>query len=258
MATPMSVPMPVLTPKPLQLAMSLPAYYSNRFGDEPQTKPDSPSHCETVCWVVRYEAIEFDDRFQAVRVVTINTCGSERGDMDPGDFVIDVDDDDPDLAVVIARPNERIDEWTVTGGDGNERTVAADNPDYDPDEPVVVVAFVESGLEANWSNWSDADPDALADGAAEHDVRRYAFPESRLRTCSGAEVVRYHPQTAVDVEALQTRLEDANWTVSTTADGLIVEKAGDEYHIHPSGEVTGDGSLLSPLSNMVGQYVDGE
>lgn len=77
--------------------------------------------------------------------------------VDVGDYVIDTDDDDPDLAVVIECSETSIDEITVASGD-TQRTVADDNPEYDTTEPVVRVAFVESGLNQDWPAWTEADP----------------------------------------------------------------------------------------------------
>lgn len=74
--------------------------------------------------------------------------------MDPGEYVIDADDDAPDLAVVVHRLGVSIAEIPVTGGDA-ERSVAADNPAYEPGEPAVVVAFVEAGLTQFWPDWLD-------------------------------------------------------------------------------------------------------
>lgn len=47
--------------------------------------------------------------------------------MDPGDYVIDMDDDDSGLAVVVYRPGVSIAEIPVTGGDA-ARSMVADNP----------------------------------------------------------------------------------------------------------------------------------
>lgn len=53
---------------------------------------------------------------------------------------------------------------TVTTEEGDTRAVAADNPEYDPETPAVVVAFVTSGLDTEWPDWTDAAPDELAAG----------------------------------------------------------------------------------------------
>lgn len=172
--------------------------------------------------------------------------------MKRGEYVIDADDDDPDVAVVVDQPDASIDEIPV--GDG-ERTVADDNPDYDADEPAVLVAFVESGLDAYWPNWTDVAPDDLLEGARAHDVTRYTFPESRLSTLSDEEAATLRADTTLDTEALRARLADADWDIDQADDGsLLVEKLGEQYRISPTGTVDGEGQIREPLENIVAQY----
>ena len=172
--------------------------------------------------------------------------------MKPGDYVIDGDDDDPDLAVVVHRPDATIDEVMV--GD-SDRTVAVDNPDYDADEPAVVVAFVESGLDEHWPGWTDRDPGDLYDGAQSNGVTLYTFPESRLSPVSEAEARAFFGETSVDLLALRSRLEGAEWEIDLADSGaLVASKLDEEYHIHPTGEVEGDGRVRKPLENIVSQY----
>lgn len=174
--------------------------------------------------------------------------------MNPGDYVIDTDDESPDLAVFVERPEESIADRPVTTEDGETRTVAADNPEYDPETPAVVVAFV-TGLDAEWPNWTDVAPDELADGTREYDVKRYTFPEARLTTvpAEDADALR-EAQTTVDMAALQTHLEDAGWTTEREGLLLTVEKFDEQYHIHPTGDVDGDGRVRQPLINIVENY----
>lgn len=177
--------------------------------------------------------------------------------MKVGSYVIDGDDDDPDLAVVLDRPGVSIEEWTVSPSEGDERTVADDNPDYDPEEPTVVVAFVDSGLDTHWPEWTDADPGELYDGAQTHDVKRYAFPESRLRTVSEERAALMRVDAAIDLEALRERLEGAGWDIEVdSGGGLVGEKMGERYRIAPDGEVEGDGQIRKPLENIVDEYTD--
>lgn len=93
----------------------------------------------------------------------------------PGEYVSDLADPRPDLAVVLATPGARLDDWVVY----REETVADHNPDRDPGEPVVLVAFV-SLLDAGWPNWRGADAAALFDEAVARAVKFHAFPRSRL------------------------------------------------------------------------------
>jgi len=174
--------------------------------------------------------------------------------MQLGDYVIDIDDDDPDVAVVVDRPDASIEEVPV-GDEG--RTVADDNPDYDADEPAVVVAFVESGLNAHWPDWTEAAPVEVADGARTHDVKLYTFPEARLSTLSDDEAAIRLADATVEMDALHARLVDAGWDLEETADGsVIAEKMGEHYRISPTGTVEGQGQIREPLENIVSQYIE--
>lgn len=174
--------------------------------------------------------------------------------MELGDYVIDTDDDDPDVAVVVNRPDASIEEVPV--GD-EDRTVADDNPDYDADEPAVVVAFVESGLDAHWPDWAEAAPAELADGTRAHDVKLYTFPEARLSTISDDEAATRLADATVEMDALHARLADAGWDLEETADGsMIAEKLGEQYRISPTGTVDGQGQIREPLANIVSQYIE--
>jgi hypothetical protein len=172
--------------------------------------------------------------------------------MERGEYVIDADDDDPDVAVVVDRPDVSIDQIPVEDGD---RTVADDNPEYDADEPAVVVAFAESGLDAQWSDWTDAAPENLAEGVHAHNVPLYTFPESRLSALSDEEAATLQVDTTVDREALRVRLADADWDIEQVDDGsLLVEKMGEQYRISSTGSVEGEGQIREPLENIVAQY----
>jgi len=174
--------------------------------------------------------------------------------MELGDYVIDTDDADPDLAVVVHRPGAPIEEISV--GD-QDRTVADDNPDYDPDEAAVVVAFVESGLDQHWAEWTDTAPEELYEGAQEHGVKCYTFPDSRLSTMSDEEAARFLAESTVDMSALQARLADAEWDIEEADDGsILVEKMGEQYRISPTGTVDGEGQTRKPLENIVAKYCE--
>ncbi len=173
----------------------------------------------------------------------------------PGQYVIDRDDDDPDLAAVIQYPGTTIAETRVTYPDGEERTVTEDNPAYEPDEPAATVAFVESGLDQNWPGWRDRSAEDLSDGVQEHGVKCYTFPEARLTPVQTEDEPAVSSQIVVEIDALQARLEDAEWSVTLADDGaLIAEKMGDRYWISPIGQVDGEGQLRGPLENLVAQY----
>ncbi|PGF14444.1 hypothetical protein CP556_20075 [Natrinema sp. CBA1119] len=157
----------------------------------------------------------------------------------PGQYVIDRDDDDPDLAAVVQYPGTTIAETRVTYPNGKERTVAEDNPAYEADEPAVTVAFVESGLDQSWPEWRDSSAEDLSDGIQDHGVKCYTFPEARLTPVQTEADSAVSPQRTVEIDALQTRLEDAEWSVTLADDGaLIAEKMGDRYRTHRQGRLT--------------------
>lgn len=172
--------------------------------------------------------------------------------MELGEYVIDADDADPDVAVVVRQPETPIAEVPVGDGD---RTVADDNPEYDADEPAVVVAFVDSGLDTHWPDWREASPDDLYTGAQAHEVKCYAFPAARLSTVSDSEAATLLAETTVDLEGLRIRLVDADWEVTQADDNsLVAEKMGEQYRITPTGTVEGEGQIRAPLENIVAQY----
>jgi hypothetical protein len=173
--------------------------------------------------------------------------------MEPGEYVVDTDDDDPDLAVVVADREASIDEVTVSDPD-SDRTVAADNPDYDPSTPAITVAFVESGLNRQWPDWTDAPPSELHAGATENGVKLYTFPAARLRTLTGQQAAVMLAEETVDLTALQTRLEEAGWSVEPDDQLITVKKHDEQYRIYKTGDVDGTGQLRTPLTNLVDEY----
>jgi len=175
--------------------------------------------------------------------------------MEPGEYVIDTEDDEPNLAVVLHRSGTPIGEWVIDPPGSERRTVAADNPAYDEDEPVVVVAFVESGLDRYWPEWTDADPADLYGGAQDSDIRLYHFPESRLRILDDEEVAAFAGDGTVAMDDLRARLADADWRTDLEGGVLTVEKMGEQYRIHPTGDVEGQGQVRGPLENIVAEYM---
>jgi len=176
--------------------------------------------------------------------------------MEPGEYVIDTEDDEPNLAIVLDHSETPIGEWEIDPPGGDRRTVAADNPDYDEDEPVVVVAYVESGLDRHWPDWTDADPADLYEGAQDNGVKLYHFPESRLRVLGEDEVAAFAEGGMVSMGDLQDRLDEAAWNTALEDGVLVVEKMGEQYRIHPTGEVDGEGQVRRPLENIVAEYKD--
>lgn len=175
----------------------------------------------------------------------------------PGDYVIDRDDDDPDLAVVVHTLNESISERTVTDSDGEQRTVAADNPEYNEAEDAVVIAFVESGLAEHWPEWDDTEPDSLRTGVQDHDVKCYTFPESRLIQLDDNEAatLRQEDTEVIALKLLREKLENADWETSIDDGVLVVEKLDEQCRIHLTGDVEGGGTARKPLENIVARYL---
>lgn len=98
----------------------------------------------------------------------------ERTSFATGDLVLDRDDPAPSLAVVINQPPVTATEWHVPG----RGTVAADNPQYPSEDPVVVVAYLDQLAEA-YPYYHGVRPLSLSDL---HDtVTPYSFPATRLQ-----------------------------------------------------------------------------
>lgn len=92
-----------------------------------------------------------------------------------GVSVVDGEDADPDPAVVLAVFDVPISDWIVYANE----TVAFQNPGYDPEERVVVVAY-EDDLDTGWPDWDAVEPETLFDGVVDRGIKFYAFPQSRL------------------------------------------------------------------------------
>ncbi len=91
-----------------------------------------------------------------------------------GTIVHDREDSTPDDVVVIHTPDTTASEWYVPG----RGTLAADNPTYPDDDPVVVVMYRETLAEAR-PQYAGHDPLELSQLSEDH-VPFYAFPASRL------------------------------------------------------------------------------
>jgi flagellar biosynthesis GTPase FlhF len=90
-----------------------------------------------------------------------------------GTVVHDVEDDNPDDAVVVNTPPVEVSEWTVSNTD----TVASMNPGYPEDSIVIVVIFLSTLTHTDaYSDWDGEDPIGLP-----ADCQTYAFPRGRLR-----------------------------------------------------------------------------
>ena len=111
-----------------------------------------------------------------------NTVAS---DYSPGDIVVDREDSDPNLAVVVNRPPVPAEEWNVPVGDEDEEiTVADENPEYDPEANVIVVAFHHDLVESH-PDWSKSEGSLRL---TEAKCSTYTFPPGRLRKLPPEEI----------------------------------------------------------------------
>lgn len=189
--------------------------------------------------------------------------------MKAGARVHDREDDRPNDAVVVHRPEDTtIADWEYDAG-GETYTTAESNPDYDADEQLVLVAFMHELFE-HWPDWVDAEDEAIYEGATEHDVPLYGFPESRMREFDPAtkdedgvtyvdEMDDEDEEGVADPEAfaeIRARLEENDFEVTEREDGgLVVEKYGTEYVVEPDGSVEGEAGLRNRVTSIVDRYL---
>jgi hypothetical protein len=172
-----------------------------------------------------------------------------RPDLAPGDSVVDREDEDPDEAIVVWRPDDRtIADWSYEA-DGETITTAEENPEYPEDEPLAVVVF-RTALENDWPDWENADAGALYEGTAERGITQYGFPETRLEPIQPGEL------EAQWLSGLADRLGDAGWDVTREPTELVVEQYDEQYRVTADGTVEGDGRYRGPLETLVGKEQD--
>jgi hypothetical protein len=177
------------------------------------------------------------------------------------DVVRDREDDNPTDAIVVNTPPVAAKHWTAYA----DVTVADDNPEYDHEAEVVVVAFRADLHEARpeFTETNDALQLAEAD-----DVDTYAFPPGRLRRVAsicpqddegrdgsdaggdteGEEVDE--DGLRADLDAIAGAVEDLNVdsvAVDTFREAVVVEKLGVEYLIHADGSADGDDRVADGL-----------
>lgn len=181
-----------------------------------------------------------------------------------GDRVTDRDTDDADTAVVVNLPHEPCHNWEAyQRWDGEIVTVADDNPAYDEDEEVIVVAF-ESALRDAHPEYTAEDPLILAESQCD----TYAFPSGRLKKVGefgqdtenegGMQEDTEEALTLSDeMDALRQRLEESATVAVDEEDGepiLVVEKLGSSHRIRSDGTVS-DGPLADRLRDLVDEYL---
>jgi hypothetical protein len=171
--------------------------------------------------------------------------------MNEGMRVIDGDDEDPNDAVVVWRPEDMTTaDWEYEAG-GETYTTAESNPDYDDDEQLVLIAF-EAAMDEQWPDWEDTDPADLYEGAKERGIALFGFPESRLEEIN--EAVRNRPD---EFDEIKARLEENEFDVEFDEETgeLYVEKYGTEYWVQPDGTVEGDDGLRNRVTSIVNRYL---
>jgi len=172
--------------------------------------------------------------------------------MNEGTRVLDREDDDPDEAVVVHQPEKTIADWEYEV-DGETYTTAESNPEYDPNEQLVVIAFLDQ-LTKEWPDWEDVPPGGLFDGVREHGIDYYGFPESRLTVVDEGADATSVPE---EFETITDRLEENGFEVTEDAETatLTVEKYGSEYIVSSDGSVEGEEGLRNRVVSIVNRYL---
>ena len=195
------------------------------------------------------------------------------------DVVRDREDDEATDAVVVNTPPVAAKDWTAYGS----VSVAEDNPEYDDEAEVIIVAFRDELAEArpDFTYTNDALQLAQAD-----DVDTFAFPPGRLRRvasiCPKNDEERDGTDTGADTEgdtpadpsrgeaveedglragldAIAGAVEELNVdsvAVDTFREAVVVEKLGVEYLIHADGSVDDDDRVGEALEEAAEAVVD--
>ncbi|WP_092664420.1 hypothetical protein [Halorientalis persicus] len=221
--------------------------------------------------------------------------GADRVDVlgEPGVKVVDreADPQERDVAVVINSPPSTCEDWNAYYDQEKDDwvTVAEDNPEYEADVPVVVVAYLPDIEEGD----ADIRPVESPVELGPLDVTYYSFPPGRVKIVdipdhvevgadssegnasdeggegeasdesegNAAEEESSEPpewELSDEFEALRDRLaESATVDVEHTEEGpvLAVEKLGTSYRIQEDGTITGDGALQDRLEDLVDEYL---
>jgi hypothetical protein len=158
-----------------------------------------------------------------------------------GDYIIDKEDESesPDVGRVINLPGDTATEWDAYKTESGEQlTVHDTNPEYDPEEPVVVCLFLNQ-LEEHYPSWAGDEPLDLA-AVTDDGITHYAFPRSRVKIGDPESLI----PPADGLKQLASEVSSGATTELTFGeDGYIlrIEKLGIEYEVTPDGEVSGEG-----------------
>ena len=179
-----------------------------------------------------------------------------------GDVVVDSDapEDKQAPAVVINKPPVPADEWVAYTENGEDVTVAEDNPEYD-DDRVVAVVF-EADL-AEWSGEPNGDvPLPLAQAPRFEPTGRNnagaGETDADGETDRGAEGDAADEPAALD--ALAERLAETADVERDTEDGepvLRVDKLGATHTVFPDGSVDG-GPVAGKIGDVAAEYLGGD
>jgi len=179
-------------------------------------------------------------------------------DLSVGDFVVDTEADHDKKLVVVGVPGARANEWTAyTDHEGNDVTIAEDNPEYPEDALVVTACFLDderndttiTDLDVNLDEWDDEEDDTLFQRVCDAGVRFYAFPEGRLeavRTSDETEDTDDEPPRDEVLDEIRAELERLGWKdvhVDEEDDAVVVEKFG-EHRVYADGTVESDRDTL--------------
>lgn len=169
--------------------------------------------------------------------------------LEVGDIVEDRDDPDPDEAAIINLPPAQADDWVAySDNDGDDVTVAEDNPDYPGGDDVAIVLFTDD-LKRTHPDWLGKAPIRLSDARCKF----YSFPTSRL-VVGDRKYEPPEPQLDECLKAVESRLAERARVEREERDGevvLVVEKLGEEYVIRRDGLVEGDGALAERIGAVV-------
>ncbi len=141
-------------------------------------------------------------------------------------MVHDVEDDDPDDAVVVNTPPVEVDEWAVSNTD----TVASMNPGYPEDSIVIVVIFLSTLTHTDaYSDWDGEDPIGLP-----ADCQTYAFPRGRLRRVGT--YPQPQPQQQSENEEQETNRDQDQRDTDTDADADTPDQEKETYRQQQADE----------------------
>lgn len=190
-----------------------------------------------------------------------------------GERVVDREQDDPSTAIIVNDPARTAENWNAY----RETSVAEDNPGYPEDAPVAVAVYRDELAEFD-PDWAERDGPFSLTEFNEAGVYHYSFPATRLESLEND---RYDGPADIDGESgdededtdeastadepadptdnglqeLHEHLTSNGVNVQPDDDGetLVFTKLGVTYHIHPGGNVEGDGPHREHVEEIVAE-----